>query len=53
MLFRLESMAVRRVAVPLRLLQIDEEELPDEIDTVSLSLMLLFVWKTLNSDLLL
>ncbi|CAB1340054.1 unnamed protein product [Coregonus sp. 'balchen'] len=32
-LSRLESMAVRRVAVPLRLLQIDEEELPDEIDT--------------------
>ncbi|XP_021456393.2 adenylate kinase 9 isoform X1 [Oncorhynchus mykiss] len=35
-LFRLESMAVRRVAVPLRLLQIDEEELPDEIDTEEL-----------------
>ena len=34
MLSRLESMAVRSAAVPIRLLQLEEEELPDEIDTV-------------------
>uniref|UniRef100_A0AAY4DP69 Nucleoside-diphosphate kinase n=1 Tax=Denticeps clupeoides TaxID=299321 RepID=A0AAY4DP69_9TELE len=32
-LSRLESMAVNRVPVPVRLLQAEEDELPDEIDT--------------------
>ncbi|XP_046877163.1 adenylate kinase 9 isoform X1 [Hypomesus transpacificus] len=35
-LSRLESMAVRSAAVPIRLLQLEEEELPDEIDTEEL-----------------
>ncbi|KAI1897614.1 hypothetical protein AGOR_G00085080 [Albula goreensis] len=37
---RLESMAVRRAAMPIRLMQTEEEELPDEMETEELLRML-------------